>query len=73
MLAFLFCRIFQIYGLLKQGFFEALIPLCTKDALHDCTAILHLRKEKALKLSLRQENDLTKLFRIKADQLTNSI
>ena len=71
--AFLFCRIFQTYGFLQQCLLKTLIPLRAKNALHDGTAILDLGKQKPLKLSLRQEDDLTKLICIKADELTNAL
>ena len=71
--AFLFCCIFQMYGFLQQSLFKTLIPLRAKDALHDGTAILDLGKQKPLKLSLRKENDLTKLICIKADELADAL
>ena len=71
--AFLFCCIFQTYGFLQQSLLKTLIPLRAKNALHDGTAILDLSKQKPLKLPLRKENDLTKLIRVKADELTNAL
>ena len=73
LIAFFFCRIFQTYGFLQQCLLKTLIPLRAKNALHDGTAILDLGKQKTLKLSLRQQNDLTKLICIKADELTNAL
>ena len=70
---FLFCRIFQTNGFLQQCLLKTLIPLRAKNALHDGTAILDLSKQKPLKLSLRQQDDLTKLICIKADELTDAL
>ena len=48
-----------------------LISLRTENTLHNGTAILDFCQQEPLKLSLWEENDLTKLVGIEADQLTD--
>ena len=68
----LVCRTLKLQRLLQQSILDALITLRAKDALHDGAAILDLGKQKALKLALREEDDLTELICIKTDELSDS-
>ena len=68
----LVCRALKLQRLLQQSILDALITLRAKDALHNGAAILDLGKQEALKLPLREKDDLAELIGVKADELTDS-
>ena len=69
----LVCSALELQRLLQQSLLDALIALRAKDALHDGAAILDLGEQESLKLPLREEDDLTELIGIKANQLSDAI